>query len=67
MWLDGYIAGPEESGFNLLFHCYGNGEIDIPSASLDMPPHRILAASAELIKRAPYDLVMRQVDGPARL
>jgi hypothetical protein len=25
MSLDGYIAGPEESGFDLLFQWYGNG------------------------------------------
>jgi hypothetical protein len=50
MSLDGYIAGPEESGFDLLFQWYGNGDIEIPSASPDVPPPRISAASAELIK-----------------
>jgi dihydrofolate reductase len=50
MSLDGYIAGPEESGFDLLFQWYGNGHVEIPSASPDVPPPRISAASAELIK-----------------
>jgi dihydrofolate reductase len=50
MSLDGYIAGPEESGFDLLFQWYGNGDVEIPSASPDVPPPRISAASAELIK-----------------
>ena len=50
MSLDGYIAGPEESGFDLLFQWYGNGDVVIPSASPDVPPPRISAARAELIK-----------------
>jgi dihydrofolate reductase len=50
MSLDGYIAGPEESGFDLLFQWYGNGDVEIPSASPDVPPPRISAASAKLIK-----------------
>ena len=50
MSLDGYIAGPEESGFDLLFQWYGNGDVELPSASPDVPPPRISAASAELIK-----------------
>jgi dihydrofolate reductase len=51
MSLDGYIAGPEDSGFDLLFQWYGNGDVEIPSASPDVPPIRISAASAELIKQ----------------
>lgn len=50
MSLDGYIAGPEESGFDLLFQWYGNGEVELPSASPDVPSPRISAASATLIK-----------------
>jgi dihydrofolate reductase len=50
MSLDGYIAGPAESGFELLFQWYGNGEVELSSASPDVPPIRISAASAELIK-----------------
>jgi hypothetical protein len=41
MSLDGYIAGPEESGFDLLFQWYGKGDVEIPSASPDVPPPRI--------------------------
>lgn len=44
MSLDGYIAGPGESGFDLLFQWYGNGEVEIP------PRLRISAASAALVK-----------------
>ena len=50
MSLDGYIAGPEDSGFDLLFQWYGNGDVEIPSASPGVPPPHISAASAELIK-----------------
>ncbi|MEU6081839.1 dihydrofolate reductase family protein [Streptomyces sp. NPDC047108] len=50
MSLDGYIAGPKESGFDLLFQWYGNGDAEIPSASPDVPPIRVSAASAELIR-----------------
>jgi dihydrofolate reductase len=50
MSLDGYIAGPEESGFDQLFQWYGNGTVEIPSASPDAPTIRISAASAELVR-----------------
>ncbi|MDA3646440.1 dihydrofolate reductase family protein [Saccharopolyspora indica] len=49
MSLDGYIAGPGESGFDLLFQWYGNGDVELPSASPDVPAFRISAASAELV------------------
>jgi hypothetical protein len=32
MSLDGYIARPEESGFDLLFHGNGNGDVTTPAA-----------------------------------
>src|SRR5689334_17820692 len=50
MSLDGYIAGPGESGFDLLFQWYGNGEVEIPSGSPRVPPNHVSAASAELIR-----------------
>ncbi|AVT36212.1 dihydrofolate reductase family protein [Plantactinospora sp. BB1] len=50
MSLDGYIAGPDESGFDLLFRWYGNGDVEIPTASPDVPPLRLSAASAELLQ-----------------
>ncbi|WP_370941835.1 dihydrofolate reductase family protein [Amycolatopsis sp. cg5] len=50
MSLDGFIAGPEESGFDLLFQWYGNGDVEIPSDSPSVPASRVSAASAELVK-----------------
>jgi dihydrofolate reductase len=49
MSLDGYIAGPGESGFDLLFQWYGNGDVEMPSASPSVPPNRLSAASAALV------------------
>jgi dihydrofolate reductase len=46
--LDGYIAGPNESGFEHLFAWYGAGDIEFPSThpelrfSLTAPDHRYL-------------------------
>jgi dihydrofolate reductase len=50
MSLDGYIAGPDESGFDLLFQWYGNGDVEVPTASPDVPPLRLAATSAALLK-----------------
>jgi dihydrofolate reductase len=50
MSLDGYIAGPEESGFDLLFQWYGNGDAELPSASPRVPASHVSAASAELVR-----------------
>jgi dihydrofolate reductase len=50
MSLDGYIAGPNDTGFDLLFQWYGNGDVELPSASPNVPPIRISAASATLVK-----------------
>ena len=50
MSLDGFIAGPEESGFDLLFRWYSDGDEEIPSASPDVPPVRVSAASAQLLR-----------------
>jgi dihydrofolate reductase len=36
MSLDGYISGPNESGFEHLFQWYGNGEVEIPTTKPDM-------------------------------
>jgi dihydrofolate reductase len=49
MSLDGYIAGPDESGFDLLFKWYENGDVEIPSPL--NPPIRVTKASAEVIKK----------------
>jgi dihydrofolate reductase len=39
MSLDGYIAGPAESGFDLLFQWYENGPIDVPTAQAERTFH----------------------------
>jgi dihydrofolate reductase len=36
MSLDGYIAGPDESGFEHLFKWYGNGDVEVPTTKPDM-------------------------------
>jgi dihydrofolate reductase len=36
MSLDGYIAGPDESGFDKLFQWYGNGDVARPTTHADM-------------------------------
>jgi dihydrofolate reductase len=36
MSLDGYIAGPNETGFEHLFKWYGNGDVAVPTADPDM-------------------------------
>jgi len=51
MSLDGYIAGPHESGFDLLFQWYGNGDVEVPTASPDVPPMRLSEASAKLLEQ----------------
>jgi dihydrofolate reductase len=45
MSIDGYIAGPQESGFDLLFQWYGNGDVEIPTGNPEMT-FRTSAASA---------------------
>jgi dihydrofolate reductase len=35
MSLDGYIAGPAETGFEHLFKWYGNGDVEVPTAQQD--------------------------------
>src|SRR4051812_8463259 len=47
--LDGYIAGPDETGFDLLFQWYGNGEVAIPTADPAMT-FQLSRASAEHIR-----------------
>jgi dihydrofolate reductase len=50
MSLDGYIAGPNESGFEHLFKWYGNGDVAVPTADPDMTP-QMTPASAEHFRR----------------
>jgi dihydrofolate reductase len=39
MSLDGYIAGPNETGFEHLFKWYGNGDVEVPTADPVMTLH----------------------------
>jgi dihydrofolate reductase len=45
MSLDGYIAGPNETGFEHLFNWYGNGEVEVPTADPDMTLHMTEASA----------------------
>jgi dihydrofolate reductase len=53
MSLDGFIAGPNESGFDLLFKWYGAGDVEVPMpySDTDVPASRVSAASAELLRQ----------------
>jgi dihydrofolate reductase len=46
MSLDGYIAGPEESGFDRLFQWYENGDVEWPTTHADMT-FRLTQASVD--------------------
>jgi dihydrofolate reductase len=46
MSLDGYIAGPAETGFEYLFKWYGNGDVEVPTTHPEMTL-RMSAVSAE--------------------
>jgi dihydrofolate reductase len=64
MSLDGYIAGPEESGFDLLFRWYGNGEVDVPSANPNVSfrlEERSAARFKDLIERTGVLVVGRHL------
>jgi dihydrofolate reductase len=49
MSLDGYISGPEVSGFDRLFAWYEEGDVEIPTRKPDMT-HRVTPASAEVVR-----------------
>jgi dihydrofolate reductase len=53
MSLDGYIAGPHDSGFDLLFKWYGAGDVEVPmpDSTAGVPAPRVSAASAELLRQ----------------
>lgn len=46
MSLDGYIAGPAETGFEHLFTWYGNGEVSVTTAQPDRTLHMTQASAA---------------------
>jgi dihydrofolate reductase len=45
MSIDGYIAGPDETGFDRLFQWYGNGDVELASANPEIS-FRLTEASA---------------------
>jgi dihydrofolate reductase len=53
MSLDGYIAGPEDTGFDLLFKWYGAGDVDVPMPhkSPGVPDSRVSPQTAEIMRR----------------
>jgi dihydrofolate reductase len=53
MSLDGFIAGPHDTGFDLLFRWYAAGDVEVPmpDATAGVPASRVAAASAELMRR----------------
>ncbi|MFG3709551.1 dihydrofolate reductase family protein [Micromonospora sp. NPDC047730] len=50
MSLDGYVSGPGESGFDLLFRWYENGDVPVPTAKPDLT-FRTSPASAGHVRR----------------
>src|SRR4051812_38260288 len=49
MSLDGYISGPEVSGFDRLFAWYEEGDVEIPTLKPELL-HRVSPGSAEMIR-----------------
>lgn len=61
MSLDGYISGPDDSGFEYLFEWYGNGDVEVPTTQPEMSL-RMSRASADRF-RAMADLTGALVVG----
>ena len=53
MSLDGFIAGPNDSGFDLLFKWYGAGDVEvpIPDSTAEVPASHVSPATAELLQK----------------
>ncbi len=53
MSLDGFIAGPDDTGFDLLFKWYGAGDVEVPfpDSTAQVPAARVSPATAELLKK----------------
>jgi hypothetical protein len=49
MSLDGYIAGPGDTGFEHLFKWYDNGDVEVPTTHPELTTH-LTAASAEYFR-----------------
>ena len=53
MSLDGFIAGPNDSGFDLLFKWYGAGDVEVPmpDSTAGVPVSRVSPPTADLMRR----------------
>lgn len=53
MSLDGFIAGPNDTGFDLLFKWYWAGDVEVPmpDSTAGVPASRVSAQTAELMRR----------------
>src|SRR5262245_10462836 len=53
MSLDGFIAGPDDTGFDLLFKWYGAGDVEVPmpDSTAGVPASRVSPASADLLRQ----------------
>ena len=53
MSLDGFIAGPEDTGFDLLFKWYGAGDVEVPfpDSTADVPASHVSPATADLLQK----------------
>ena len=53
MSLDGFIAGPNDTGFGLLFKWYGAGDVEVPmpDSTAGVPASHVSPASAELLRQ----------------
>ena len=57
MSLDGYISGPEDSGFELLFKWYGAGDVPVPM------PHKSPGVPDSTVSPATADVMRREIAG----
>ncbi len=53
MSLDGFIAGPEDTGFDLLFKWYNAGDVEVPfpDSTAEVPASHVAPATAELLQK----------------
>ncbi len=53
MSLDGFIAGPNDTGFDLLFKWYGAGDVEVPmpDSTAQVPDSHVSEATAELMRK----------------
>ena len=53
MSLDGFIAGPNDTGFDLLFKWYNAGDVEVPmpDSTAQVPDSHVSAATAALMRK----------------